>query len=112
MTAMTVDQATDQWRHETRHEQREREAAHHEGYRPAAVRSDQRQGQDRRIEDRAPGQDLRDAEHRHGTPGAEDEVADGRHGIDARPRDVPKRSAQPSTTQSIPPGDLICNAQR
>jgi len=39
-------------------QQRQREPAHGEGDRPAALGGDQRHGEHGRIEDRAPGQDL------------------------------------------------------
>ena len=51
-------------------------AAHGKGDRPAAFGGDQRQDQHRGVEDRAPGQNLGDAEHRHGAPRPDDEVAD------------------------------------
>src|SRR5262249_54189012 len=79
MAAMAVNGAADERRHETAEEQAEREAAHGERDRPAAIGGDQRHGQHRRIEDRAPGEDLRDAEHRHRAPRADEEVTHTRH---------------------------------
>ena len=70
MAAVAVDRAADERRDQARDQQAEREAAHGEGQRPAGLGRDQRHGQHRRIEDRAPGDDLRDAQHR--TPRATD----------------------------------------
>jgi len=77
---MAVNQAADARRHQTCGEQRERKAAHGKAHRPAALVRDQRHGQDRRIEERAPGQNLGDAEHEHGAPGAGDHIAQSGHG--------------------------------
>ena len=63
-----VDRAADERRDQARGQQAERESAHGERQRPAALGRDQRHDQHRRIEDRAPGDDLRDAEHGHGAP--------------------------------------------
>ena len=70
VAAVAVDRAADERRDQAGDQQAEREAAHGERQRPAALGRDQRHGQHRRIEDRAPGDDLRDAEHRHRAPGA------------------------------------------
>ena len=75
MSTEAVDQEPDARRSEPRREQRERKAAHREGHRPAALGCDQRHRQDRRIEDRTPGEDLRDAEHQDGAPGAGNDIA-------------------------------------
>ena len=91
----------------------EREAAHGEGHRPAALGRDQRHGQHRRIEDRAPGEDLGDAEHQDGAPGAGEDIAElwawerAREGIPStavsRPRRTLPRTANwsPSLLSSI-----------
>ena len=79
MSAVAVDQQPDPRRREPGGEQRERKAAHGEGHRPAALGRDQRHGQDRRIEDRAPGKDLRDAEHQDGAPGTGDDFTKRGH---------------------------------
>ncbi len=79
MSTVAVDQQAHAWRHEAGREQREREAAHGKAHRPAALVRDQRHGQDRRIEDCAPGQNLGDAEHEHGAPGAGDHIAQSGH---------------------------------
>src|SRR5262249_56523922 len=67
-------------RAQPRREQRERKAAHGKGHRPAAFVRNQRHGQDRRIEDRAPSQNLGDAEHKDGAPRAGDGIGQRRHG--------------------------------
>jgi hypothetical protein len=79
MSAVAVDQATDARRNETRCKQRQRKAAHGKAHRPAALTSNQWHGQNRRIEDRTPGQNLGNAEHEDGAPGAGDHVTHDRH---------------------------------
>ncbi len=76
VAAEAVDRAADVRRDEAGDQEPRREAAHGKGERPAALLGDQRQDQNRRVEDRAPGDDLRDAEHRHGAPRPGDEVAE------------------------------------
>ena len=75
MAAMAIDQSSDGWRHEPCGEETDRKSGHRKGEGKSAFRCDQRQHQHRRIEDRAPRQDLRDAEHRNRAPGAEEEFA-------------------------------------
>src|SRR5262249_15320182 len=80
MSAVPVDQRSDARRNQPRREQGERKAAHGKGHRPAAFVSDQRHGQDRRIKDRAPGQNLGAAEHQDGAPRAGDDMGQRGHG--------------------------------
>ena len=63
VSTVPIDQEPHLRRSEPGGEQRERKAAHGEGHRPAALGCDQRHGQHRRIENRAPGKDLGDPEH-------------------------------------------------
>ena len=79
MAAAAVDCRADEGRGEPGDKQPEREAAHTEGDRPAVLGRDQRHGQHRRVEDRSPGCDLRDAQHRHRAPGTVNDLADTRH---------------------------------
>src|SRR6266700_1978133 len=75
VTAIAIDQAADGGRDEARGEQPGGKAAHRKGKREAPFRHDQRHHHDRRIEDGAPRQDLRDPEHADGAPGTEKEIA-------------------------------------
>ena len=75
VATVSVDQPSGARRNEPRREQREREAAHRKGDRKVAVGRDQRHRQHRRIEDRAPGENLSDAENQHGASGAEEDIA-------------------------------------
>ena len=75
MSAVPIDQQPHSGGSKPGGEQRQRKAAHGERHRPAALRRDQRDGQHRRIEDRAPGKDLRDAEHQDGAPGTGEDIA-------------------------------------
>src|SRR5262245_59999143 len=84
MSAMPVDQRSDARRNYPRREQRERKATHGKGHRPAAFVSDQRHSQDRWIENRAPSQNLGDAEHEDGAPRAGDDIGQRRHGGSTR----------------------------
>ena len=79
VAAVAIDQAADGRRDESCGQQPGREAAHREREGKSALRCDQRHRHDGRIEHRAPSQDLRDAEHGDGAPGADDEFAKGRH---------------------------------
>jgi hypothetical protein len=79
VAAVAVDQPSRARRNEPRREQRERETAHRKGDRKAAVGRDQRHRQYRRIEDRAPGKNLSDAENQHGAPGAEEDIVQVGH---------------------------------
>ena len=80
MTAEAIDQMPDVRRDEPGDQKPHRKSAHGEGDGPSAIGGDQRNDQDRRVEDRAPGQDLRDAEHRHPAPRAVDKVTRRNHG--------------------------------
>jgi hypothetical protein len=68
MTAIAVDQPPDLRRDESAREKPDGETAHGKGEREAAFGREQRQRQDRRIIERAPGDDLRESEDRHGAP--------------------------------------------
>src|SRR5215475_5300565 len=80
MTPEAIDRMTDVRRHESGHQKPYRKCAHGERDGPSAIGCDQRNDQHRRVEDRAPGQNLRDAEHRHSAPGAVDKITRGNHG--------------------------------
>jgi len=75
MATMAVDPAADHRRDQPGRQEPDRQPAHREGERPAALGRDQRHGQHRRIEQCAPGENLRHAEQRHGAPGTEQNVA-------------------------------------
>ena len=79
MAAMAVDQSADRRRAEPGDQQGERETAHRKKQRPAALGRDQRHHQDRRIKQRAPGENLRHAENGDGAPGTENEFAEFWH---------------------------------
>ena len=96
MPAEAIDRAPDVRRDQAGDQQPDREAAHGEGDRPAALGRDQRHDQHRRVEDRAPGQNLGDAEHRHGAPGAVDEVAASGHGAAGANDDCRVTSSTPA----------------
>src|SRR5271166_38695 len=66
-------------RYQAGHEQREREPAHGKGHRPSTLGCDQGDGEHGRIEERSPGEDLRDPEHEHGAPGPGDQIAKRKH---------------------------------
>src|SRR5262249_32002399 len=80
MTPEAIDRMTDVRRHESGHQKPYRKSAHGERDGPSAIGCDQRNDQDRRVEDRAPGQNLRDAEHRHSAPRAVDKGTRRNHG--------------------------------
>jgi hypothetical protein len=79
MTTVAIDQGADRRGDEPGDEQARGKSAHRKGQRESALLRDQRNGQHRRIEDRSPGEDLRDAEDRDGTPGPGNEFAERRH---------------------------------
>src|SRR5262249_31008837 len=78
-----------------------RKSAHGERDGPSAIGCDQRNDQDRRVEDRAPGQNLRDAEHRHSAPRAVDKVTRRNHGA-AVAHDVADTLSMGPTSRSQP----------
>ena len=84
MPAVAIDQRADGRRDKSRREQACGKSAHRKGERKSALLRDQRKDQHRRVEDRAPGKDLRDAEHRNGTPGTDNEFTKGWHRVAAR----------------------------
>ena len=103
MAAVAVDQAPDPRRDQSRGQQRQRKSAHREGERQAALGRDQRHRQHRRIEDRAPGQDLRDAEHQDGAPGPGDDSAKRGHAEDVDRNPTRSRCSPPWRASSRSP---------
>src|SRR5215218_2678832 len=79
MAAVAVDRSPNERRHQAPDQQADRESAHRESEGPAALRRNQWNCQHRRIEDRAPGKYLRDAQYRNCAPGTEPEVTRARH---------------------------------
>jgi hypothetical protein len=77
-------------------QQAERKTAHGQGRRPAAVGRDQRNGEDRRIVDRTPGENLRELEHQDGAPGTGHKILESGHRDDIA-------AAPPSLTPARPP---------
>ncbi len=79
MPAVAIDQGADGRRDKSRREQACGKSTHRKGQRKSALLRDQWKDQHRRVEDRAPGEDLRDAEDRNGTPGTDNKFAQRRH---------------------------------
>jgi hypothetical protein len=80
MTAEAIDRMTDVRRDEPGDQKPHGKSAHGERDGPSAIGRNQRNDQNRRVEDRAPGQNLRDAEHRHSAPRTVDKVTRRNHG--------------------------------
>jgi hypothetical protein len=85
MATVAIDQQANPRRDHPGGEQGEREAAHGKCHGPAALGRNERDCQHRWIEDRAPGENLRDAEHQDGAPGTGDDIA--KRGHDERRRE-------------------------
>ena len=91
MAAVAVDRTTDCRCAQPADEQADRKSGHGEAQRPAALGRDQRQRQDRRIPQRSPRQNLRDAEHEHRAPGAGKMRISIRGSVQPKARNVRRR---------------------
>ena len=83
VAAEPIDQRTDIAGNKSATEQADGKAGHGEGLRPAPIGRNQGDSQHRRVEQRAPGENLRDPEHGDGAPGTNDEVERAGHIVKA-----------------------------